>query len=86
MGESVLSSGVGAVFGTLFGVLIFSVGKFLMKEKIDLPFLAPNIWMVVLLSLLSILLTITTGTLSSLRTARKLSMLEIDGCMREGEN
>lgn len=86
MGESVLSSGVGAVFGTLFGVLIFSVGKFLMKEKIDLPFLAPNIWMVVLLSLLSIVLTITTGTLSSLRTARKLSMLEIDGCMREGEN
>jgi putative ABC transport system permease protein len=83
--ESLVISGLGGLTGILFSALVvFSFNTYI-GEKIGLPYLTPNISVILLSALLTLAVSLLTGTLSSIYSAAKISGREVYTVMREGE-
>jgi putative ABC transport system permease protein len=83
--ESVLSSGAGGIIGVALAALVVFPFSTLIGNKLQLPYLQPQIDHIVLLLAASLLLSIIIGPLASLYAAFKISKAETYLTMREGE-
>ncbi|WP_407428332.1 ABC transporter permease, partial [Treponema sp.] len=82
--ESVLVNAAGSLSGIIIAVLCILPFHSLIKEAIGLPFLLPDFFKTLVLLILSLLLSVIFGCLTSSYSAHKISKIDTGIILREG--
>ena len=82
--EAFLCSLAGALCGVLLGAALVFPFTTLIEQSLKLPYLTPAAGTILLCAALAVAVTVTAGSVASLRTARKLSRVDPGTTLREG--
>ena len=82
--EAFLCSLAGALCGVLLGAALVFPFTTLIEQSLKLPYLTPAVGTILLCAALAVAVTVTAGSVASLRTARKLSRVDPGTTLREG--
>ena len=82
--EAFLCSLIGAACGVALGAALVFPFTTLIERSLKLPYLTPSAGTIILCAALALAVTVIAGSVSSLRTARKLSRVDPGTTLREG--
>lgn len=83
--ESGLVSLVGGVIGSMLSILLIYPFSNVIEQELGLPFLAPDIGRIAVMTAITIVLTVFTGSVASSYAAVKLSKVDTGLILREGK-
>lgn len=83
LGESLIASGSGAFAGTLFGAVAIISFRFLIQEKLQIPFTLPNIPAILLTITGALSIPVIAGIGASYHIAQKIGNIDIYTALKE---
>jgi putative ABC transport system permease protein len=83
LGESLIASGSGAFAGTLFGAVGIISFRFLIQENLQIPFLLPNISIILLTIVGALFIPAIAGIGASYHIAKKVGNIDVYTALKE---
>ena len=76
---------VGSLLGVIIGAIIIIPFSGYIESSLDLPFLMPSVPGIILYALMAILLSLVSGGIASIISARRISLIDTGTILRSGE-